>query len=738
MRKNRSLLAAAGMMLVLVTAPAWAGQQKKTAGSAAPATNWREIAIPELPAFQPKLPKRVELNNGMVVFLTEDHELPLIAGLAMIRGGAVSEPAEKIGLVDLYGATWRTGGTEKLTGDQLDDFLEARAAKVETQGADEQTSIAFDCLKGDFPEVFGVFADLLRNPAFREEKLSLAKKQLYSSISRRNDETRSISSIQGQLLGYGKQSPYARIPEYATVTAVTRQDLLDWHSRYVAPNNIVLGIVGDFDAKQMEATLNKVFGNWPKGTPAVQREAPIQPEKPGIYLVNKSDVEQSEIRFVSLGIERRNPDYYALQVMNVVFGGGFASRLFVNLRTKEGLAYAVGGGVGSDWDHPGLTRLMIGTKTGSTIQALRGMWEQVDLMKTEPPTAEEIKRAKDSILNSFIFRLDTPAKVLHEQQAYEFYGYPSDFLQRYRAGIEKVTADDVVRVAKKYLRSEDFKVLVVGNASEFQTQLAELGPVTPVDITIPSPQTMPPVTHGAHLKPAAAVMVTASRVDSVASGDNPADAKEVLRKLAKWMGGVDKIASVKSMHEKIVATSERGWPVYIEQYSIFPEQKVEVITLMVGKLHQVITPSDAFMSRGASEIKEMTPAQQREAREMMKRNIVNVLQHIDDPNYSFRIAGKEEIDAVFYTIVEITVDGSSTRWWIGPEGKLLQESFSVVEASGRHEIMMRYLRWKEFDGVEFPTILEAYIRGSQTTRTEIQDVHLNPEIDMTLFERPRP
>ena len=462
----------------------------KPAPSTSPgvATNWKQIAIPELPPFKPKEPKRVVLPNGMIVFLTENHELPLISGSAMIRGGSDSEPAEKTGLVELYGETWRTGGTEKLSGDQLDDSLEARAAKVETSGSDANTNISFNCLKADFNDVFGIFVALLRDPAFREDKLALAKKQMDSSISRRNDETDDIASMQTDILGYGKNSAYARVPEYATVAAVTRQDLLQWHKQHTTPNNIIFGVVGDFDSKEMEAKLRKAFGDWQKGEKVDEPKVTIAPAKPGIYVVDKTDVNQSDIHMIGLGIERKNPDYFALQVMNEIFGGGFSSRLFVNLRTKAGLAYAVGGGVGSDWDHPGLTILQIATKTETTTEAIKGLWEQVDLLKKQPPTELELKRAKDQILNSFVFNFDTPAKVLHEQETYEFYNYPGDFLEKYRAGVEKVTAADVLRVANQYVHKEDLKVLVIGNAGEFGNQLAALGPVTPIDITIPPPE----------------------------------------------------------------------------------------------------------------------------------------------------------------------------------------------------------------------------------------------------------
>jgi zinc protease len=458
------------------------------ASSTGVATNWRQIAIPELPPFKPQQPRRVELANGMVIFLTENHELPLISGSVMIRGGSDSEPAEKTGLVELYGATWRTGGTEKLSGDQLDDYLEARAAKVEAADGTSDTTASFHCLKEDFNDVLGIFVDLLRHPAFREDKLALAKKRINSSISRRDDESEDIAQMQTNILGYGKTSAYARVPEYATVAAVTRQDLLQWHQRHVSPNNMIFGVVGDFDSSEMEATLRKAFGEWPRGEKFTEPKIILAPEKPGIYVADKSDVNQSEIRMIALGIERRNPDYFALQVMNAMFGGGFSSRLFINLRTKAGLAYAVGGGVGGKWDHPGLTILEIATKTETTVEAIKGLWEQVELLKKDEPSELELKRAKDQILNSFIFNFDTPAKVQREQVTYEFYGYPKDFLEQYRAGVERVTAADVLRVANKYVHKEELKVLIVGNAVEFEKQLASLGPVTPIDITIPTPE----------------------------------------------------------------------------------------------------------------------------------------------------------------------------------------------------------------------------------------------------------
>lgn len=455
--------------------------------SAQQITPWNKLTFPPLPAFQPQQPIRIQLANGMVLFLQPDHELPLISASATIRGGSISEPANKVGLVSLYGNVWRTGGTKSKTGDQMDDFLEARAAKIETADGGESTSISLNCLKADFEPVFEMFLDLLHNPEFRADKLELAKQQLYTGIARRNDEVSSIVGRESAILVFGKDNPYAREEEFATVAAVTREDLVNWHQQYVSPNNIIFGISGDFDPKAMEAKLRQAFESWAKGTPAKSPDVKFAGAKPGYYFVQKTDVNQSSIAMLDLGIRRDNPDYFAVSVMNEIFGGGFSSRLFNNVRAAKGLAYSVGGGVGTSFDHPGMTRIQMQTKSETTVVGIQALYEEVDKMHEKAPDDVEMKRAKDQILNSFIFRFDTPEKVLREKMTYEFYHYPLDFLERYRGEIEKVTAEQVVQVARKYIQKDKLQVLVVGNDAEFDKPLSSLGPVSKVDITIPPP-----------------------------------------------------------------------------------------------------------------------------------------------------------------------------------------------------------------------------------------------------------
>lgn len=455
------------------------------------AKHWKEIEIPPLREFRIQQPVRIELPNGMLILLQEDRELPLIGGTALIRGGGRDVPAGKTGLIGIYGSVWRTGGTTTRTGDQLDDILEAKAASVETSGSQSSTSVSFDALKEDFDFVFGIFDDVLRNPAFREDKIALAKAQTATGIARRNDDPGQIASREAVRIAYGPDSPYSRITEYSTLAAISREDLVAWHSRTVHPNNIILGIVGDFDAKQMEAKLRKRFGGWKRG-PAVETvEMEFADPRPGVYFIAKEDVNQSSIRMVHLGIRRDNPDYFAVEVLNEIFSSGGASRLFASLRSRQGLAYSVGGGVGAGYDYPGLFTLSMGTKSESTAAAIEGLREELRILLEDPITAEEVARAKQAILNSYVFRFDSKSKVISEQMSLAFYDYPADFTARFRAGVEGVTAEDVKRVARKYVHPERIALVVVGNPAGFDKPLTAFGEVTPIDITIPPPPAPP-------------------------------------------------------------------------------------------------------------------------------------------------------------------------------------------------------------------------------------------------------
>ena len=687
--------------------------------AAAQTTNWKQIPIPALPAFKPQQPKRIQLSNGMVIFLQEDHELPLIDGTARIRGGSRDESAGKVGLIDIFSEVWRTGGTKAQTGDQLDDFLEVRAAKVETGGSTDSTTISWSCLKGDLDDVFKVFADLLQNPEFRADKIDLAQKEEADGISRRNDQVGEIAQRESVKLAYGADNPYARVPEYATVNAVTRQDLLDWHGKYVHPNNIILGVSGDFDSAAMEARLRAAFESWPKGPALPKDDLQYAPAKPGYYLVPKDDVNQSSILMVALGTTRDNPDYYAISVFNEAFGGGFSSRLFNDIRTKRGLAYSVGGGIGTNFGHPGILQIAMGTKSQSTIEAIQAAREDIDNLAKQPITEEEIQHAKDGILNAFIFRLDSPDKILGERMTYEYYGYPPDWLDKYQAEIKKVTATDVNRVAAKYLHKDQFAVLVVGNTKEFDKPLSSLGAVKEIDITIPAP----PATAGAD---------DASKP----SASNP-EGRALAAKVAAAMGGLPKLQSIKTMHLSIAESDAGAAPAPVEVTVSFPDSMHIDVQTPQGALTIVATPTEGFMSMAGMGTRSMPPEQKTEMLSQLHHDLVYIAQHADDPAFTFTATGTEKIGDVDAAILDIGGAIPWVRWYVDPKtGHILREKYQAMGQSGPFDGEADLKDWRTEDGLTMPRQHSNKQNGQETSTAEFKKIELNPTVDPKLFAKP--
>jgi zinc protease len=681
-------------------------------------TNWKQIPVPQLPAFKPQQPKRIELSNGMVIFLQEDHELPLIDASARIRGGSVNEPADKTGLVDIYGEVWRTGGTKSQTGDQLDDFLEVRAAKVETGGGPDSTTISFSCLKGDLDDVFKAFVDVLQNPEFRADKIDIARKAMQDAISRRNDEVGEIAHREAVRLAYGPDNPYARIPEYSTVGAITRQDLIDWHGKYIHPNNMILGISGDFDSAAMESRLRAAFESWPKGPAFPKNNIQYNPAKPGYYLIPKEDVNQSNIRMVALGTTRDNPDYYAISVFNEAFGGGFSSRLFNDIRTKRGLAYGVGGGIGTNFGHPGILQISMGTKSQSTVEAVQAVDEDVTNLTKEPITEDEIQRAKDAILNAFIFRLDSPDKILVERITYEYYGYPPDWLDKYQAEIKKVTAAQVNAVAAKYLHKDQLAVLVVGNTKEFDKPLSSLGPVKEVNITIPPPQEGPE-----------------AKEESKPVASNP-EGKALAAKVAAAMGGLPKLQSIKTMHVNISESDAGGPPSPVDVYVAFPDSMHVDMQIPQGKLTIVASPQTAFMSLPGMGTRSMPPAQKSEMLSQLHHDLVYVAQHADDSAFSFAANGTEKIGDVDAAILDIGGAIPWVRWYIDPKsGYILREKYKGMGQQGPFDGETDLADWRTADGLTMPYKHENKQNGQPTSTAEFKKIEVNPQLDPKLFEK---
>ncbi len=454
--------------------------------------HYTELTFPPLPEIRIPDYTRFQLSNGMTVYLMEDHDLPLVGGTLMIRTGDRLEPTDKVGLAGLTGTVMRAGGTQKTPAATLNTFLEQRAASVETGIGETSGSAGFSALTEDLDAVFHLFAEVVRSPAFTPEQVALQKQQARGNIARRNDNPNAIAGREFQKLIYGASSPYARTVEYATLDHISRADLVQFHQQYVQPDNLLLGIVGDFESAAMRQRIEREFGDW-KRSPSQRPRPPLPTVQParsgGVFFANQPQLTQSTVQMGHLGGQLNHPDYPALSVMNEVLNG-FGGRLFNEVRSRQGLAYSVYGSWSPQFDYPGVFVAGGQTRSQATVPFIQGLVAEIAKIRANPVTSTELIAAKDSVLNSFIFNFQEPSQTLSRLMRYEYFGYPQDFIFRYRQGVEKTTIADIQRVANRYLRPEALVMLVVGNTQEIQpplSQLAGSGNVTAIDVSIPSP-----------------------------------------------------------------------------------------------------------------------------------------------------------------------------------------------------------------------------------------------------------
>jgi len=449
------------------------------------ALKYRELvwSVPEIG----KEVQKITLPSGMTLYLYPEHTLPIFNVQAMVRTGGIYEPAEELGITQLCGTVMRTGGTKTLMPDSLNAELEYMAGSVETSIGTEQGGASLNVLSKDMDRGLQIFADVLMNPAFRQDKLDLAKDQIKESIRRRNDSPGSIVARESSHRIYGEH-PYGRILEWEAVKKITQQDLMAWQQTYFAPNNIMLGITGDFDPGTIVDKVKKVFAGWEKKTVNFPTMPKVENKpNPGIYVIDKANLNQTNIYMGHLGVDFTNPDIYAIQVMNFILGGGsFSSRLTGRVRSDLGLAYSVGSSFNTGSRDLGTFAATCQTKTETTHKAMAEMLNEIKKIREAPVSDDELKTAKDSYINRFVFQFNSPATVVGQLMGLDYFSRDQDFYKNYLDNIRKVTVADVQRVAKTYLKPETLTMVVVGNVTGFDADLSDLGSTTKVALTPPS------------------------------------------------------------------------------------------------------------------------------------------------------------------------------------------------------------------------------------------------------------
>ncbi len=655
--------------------------------------SYKDLRYPPLPQIKIPEPASVTLSNGMRVFLLEDHELPLIHGLALVRTGNLFDPNDKRGLSQIMADVLRSGGTKSKTGDQIDEQLENMAASVESGMDETSASVTFSGLKETSDSVLAIFKDILTNPEFRQDKLDLELSQMRSAIARRNDDAQGIPDRELMSIVYGRENSYGWSIEYEHLARIHRDDLIAFYKRYYFPKNIILGVYGDFDTAQMKDKLEKLFADWKVEQPPVPAFPAVNAKPaPGVYLAEKSDVTQTFFAIGELGGTFRDKDYAALQVAANILGQGFSSRLVSQIRTKLGYAYDVSASWAAAYDHPGTFRITGSTKSASTTDAIRAIGDEISKIRQSEVTPTELTEAKDAVLNSFVFAFDSPAKTLSRVMRYEYYGYPKDFLFQYRKEIDSVTRADVKRVAETHFKPSELTIVAVGNPKEFGKPLDELGKVNKIDLTIPEPK----------------AEVAKSDSASLARG------RELLQRAQRAMGGADKLAAVKDSVQtaevsmagagvKIKQNNRYLAPSYFRQDIELPFGKIATYT--DGKTGWMVTPQGT---------QPMNDSVLKQAQGEVFRSLVRLM--IADRDASLKV------NAVADDTVEISGNGASVRvQFDASTGLPVKETYAEGPASS----VETFSDWRDVAGLKMPYKIAAEQDGKKVADIAISEYKFN-------------
>ncbi len=439
---------------------------------------------PRFPELGKEIDRRV-LPSGTVLFLKEDHRLPLVRVEALLRGGEAYETAAQEGLTNFTTSQMRDGGTLIHPAQILDDRLSMLAARLSVSSGDETLSASLDTLSKHLDETLLLFFEVLTKPAFDPARLDLQKRRTLFSLWHRNDNPGAVLERELNHLLFGDGHPRGRSLTPERVEAIRREDLVATHRRLFRPDNLWITAVGDFRKEEMAGKLEAALAAWGRPEEPLTLPDPARAEaaaRAGVYFVN-TPINQSNIAIGHFGIRRDNPDRFAVDLMNRILGGGsFSSRITERVRSNEGLAYSASSSYPIFDRDVSVFQARVQTKTESTARAIAGILDEIRKMQAGSISKNEFETAQESVLYGFVNRFDDPVQNVVRLMRLEVDGLPYDEDRRSFEGYSRLKPADVEAAARKYLRPADLTVFVVGDTAAMGEDLKAFGSATEVTI----------------------------------------------------------------------------------------------------------------------------------------------------------------------------------------------------------------------------------------------------------------
>jgi len=413
---------------------------------------------------------RTILPNGLLVLHSEKHALPIVMLTLLIKAGQINEPADKAGLAHLT-AELLTEGTEHRNSLEISEDIEFTGASLDASAERDYTTISLSVLKKDVNKGFELFSDILLSPTFPQDEIE-RKRERIKGFLKQQEEDPSFLADRAFIKEVFGEHPYGRLIEgnLKTIDSITRQDVSHFYGEFFLPNNSILSVVGDLTDQELAMLIERYLSGWKRtDLPPVTVERVKVKRNKKLIKINR-DLKQANILLGNLGISRDNPDYYAVLVMNYVLGGGgFTSRLMESIRDEMGLAYDIHSFF-ECYKQGGSFQVGSQTKNESANTVSEEILKQIEKIKKEEVTDEELSDAQAYLTGSFPRRLDTNRKIADFLVAVEFYNLGLDYAEKYPGYVNSVTKEDILRVAKKYLDLENYVLVVVADQEKAHIQ----------------------------------------------------------------------------------------------------------------------------------------------------------------------------------------------------------------------------------------------------------------------------
>ncbi len=432
---------------------------------------------------KPPIINRTTLKNGLQILTIEHHELPVVAMSVMLKSGSLHDPEGKAGCADMCAEMVRLGTKTKSSIDIANAF-DSLGARLNIATDWDALFINAQSLSADFEKVTALLSDIILNPSFPEDELKLLKERRIAELTRNLDNPSYLAGTNfSKVLFKGYPYEFATEGDAETIHALKMEDLKKFYAEFFIPNNSIICIVGDIDPKKTAKIIGKHFDGWKTGKGRERNIPPVKkPQGIHIRIINKPDLTQSQIRIGHLGAPRNTEDYFAIQVMNYIFGGGsFSSRLMQIIRAERGYTYGIRSSF--DWrKNAGPFLISSFTVNKQVKNLIVETLEIADDIIKNGVKEDELSNAKNFYVGNYALQFETPSQIANQILTIELYDLGTDYIEKYQDNIEAVTLDDVKKAASRYLDTKNLIISVAGNAGEIREDMDKLGKVEVIDI----------------------------------------------------------------------------------------------------------------------------------------------------------------------------------------------------------------------------------------------------------------